>query len=179
MNKHIGWRPARSASDGFGCPSGVRYRWRRALARLARGERGTSAVEFAVAAPVLVALLVPVADLGMAFAYQTQVQQAAQAGAQYASLHPWNSSSPTAIANEVLAASTLSGLAATPAPSQSCGCPSGSTVTAATCGSTCSDGQTAGYYVVVNAQYTYTPVVPYSVLGSSVTLTAQSTIRVQ
>jgi Flp pilus assembly protein TadG len=142
------------------------------------GEGGTSAVEFALAAPILMGLLVPMADLGMAFSDQIQVQQAAAAGAQYAALHPWNSNSVTAIANAVTAATTLA-VAASPAPSQTCGCPSSSTVAYAACNSTCPNGQTAGYYVIVNAQAPYTPQLPYSVLGSSVTLTAQSTVRVR
>jgi Flp pilus assembly protein TadG len=160
-------------------PSTPIRRWARRLAALVSGEGGTSAVEFALAAPILMALLVPMADLGMAFSDQIQVQQAAAAGAQYAALHPWNSNSATAIANAVTAASTLSSVTASPAPSQTCGCPSGSAITTATCGSTCSDGQPTGYYVIVNAQAPYTPKLPYSALGSAVTLTAQSTVRVR
>src|SRR5439155_25522439 len=135
---------------------------------------GTSAVEFGLAAPILLGLLVPLADLGIAFSEQLQVEQAAQAGAQYAALHAWNSNSVSSITTAVTSASPLSGLSATPAPSQSCGCPTGSTISSATCGSTCSNGETAGYYVTVNAQATYVPQLPYSVLGSSVTLSAQS-----
>lgn len=149
------------------------------IATLARGNHGTSAVEFALAAPVLVGLLVPLADLGIAYSRQIQVQHAAQAGAQYAILHAWNSNSPTAISNIVTSAGALPGIAANPAPSEFCGCPSGNAVAAAACASTCPDGQTAGYYVVVNARTTYTPPLPYSVLGSSVTLSAQSTVRVR
>ncbi len=39
-----------------------------------------------------------------------------------------------------------------------------------TCGSLCENYETAGYYVVVSAQLAYTPVLPYSLLGSSKTL---------
>ena len=148
------------------------------LAALVCGEGGTSAVEFALAAPILVGLLVPMADLGMAFSQQIKVQQAAAAGAQYAAFHPWNSTSATAIANAVTAATAIA-VTASPAPSQACGCPSSSTVAYAACNSTCSNGQIAGYYVIVNAESTYTPQLPYSVLGSSVTLTAQSTVRIR
>src|SRR5712691_5743128 len=77
------------------------------LRALVRAERGNAAVEFALAAPILLGLLVPMADLGMAFSQQIKVQQAAAAGAQYAALHPWNSTSATAIANAVAAATTL------------------------------------------------------------------------
>ena len=37
----------------------------------------------------------------------------------------------------------------------------------------------AGVYVTVNAQATYTPLVPYPTLGSSLALTAQTTARIQ
>ncbi len=87
--------------------------WLRRLSRLGglAGAKGTSAaLEFALATPLLVALLVPVADLGLAYSEQIRVQQAAQAGAQYAIFHPWSSTSPTAISNAVLAASVVAGV---------------------------------------------------------------------
>ncbi len=148
------------------------------LSALMRAKRGVAAVEFALAAPILVGLLLPVGDLGIAFSQRIQVQQAAQAGAQYAGSHPWNTNSPTQIANAVTAAAALSGITATPAPSQVCGCPTGTMVAMAICTSTCTNGQNAGYYVVVNAQRLYKPKLPYSVLGHSLMLTAQSTVRI-
>ncbi len=158
-------------------------RWADRVAALVCGESGTSAVEFALSAPILVGLLVPMADLGMAFSDQIQVQQAATAGAQYAALHPWNSTSATAIANAVTGASTLPSVTASPAARQICGCPSSPNVSPpvapVTCNRICPNGQTAGYYVVVNAQAPYTPKLPYSALGSAVILTAQATIRVR
>ncbi len=173
-----------------GKPAGAGGRWPATLKspvraflsrfrRLSRSEHGTSAVEFGLAAPILLGLLVPVADLGIAFSQRIEVQQAAQAGAQYASFHPWHSNSPADITNAVKAASTLSGIEATPVPYQVTGCPTGGTVSQATPGSTCSNGETAGYYVVVTAQLPYDPVLPYSALGDAVILTAQSTIRIR
>ena len=149
--------------------------WLRRLARLFADARGMSAVEFALATPIVMALVAPVGDLGIAFAQQIQVQQAAQAGAQYALLHGFNS---TNISSAVTAATTL-GVSASPAPSQSCGCPTGTAITTATCGTNCSNGEVAGSYVTINAQVSYTPVVPYSFFGSSTTLAAQATVRVQ
>jgi Flp pilus assembly protein TadG len=149
------------------------------LRRLLAARSGTSVVEFAVAAPVLLGLLVPVADLGVAFAQRVEVQQAVQAGAQYAAFHPWSTSAPSDISNAVLAASPLGSISVTPAPYQACGCPSGSTITAATCTSTCANGETAGYYVVITAQAPYSPMLPYSALGDSVLLTGQSTVRIR
>ncbi|MGD9614062.1 MAG: TadE/TadG family type IV pilus assembly protein [Alphaproteobacteria bacterium] len=161
------------------------------LRRLLRCNRGAVAVEFGLGAPLLLAALVPVADLGVAFAAQQQLRQAVQAGAQYAATHAWNQNAPAAITSAVTTATPLSGVSVSPAPYRVCGCPSGGAAAAsgggmtigasgigtATCGSTCANGETAGYYVVVSAELPYTPVLPYSLLGSSMILSAQSMVR--
>ena len=141
-----------------------------------RDGRGVAAVEFALATPLLATMLTVLVDFGFGFYEKMQVYDAAQAGAQYALLYGWNQ---TNIQNAVTGATTLSGLTATPAPTQSCGCPSGTAVTAATCGTNCANGLAAGTYVTVNAQATYTPLISYAVMGSSVTLSAQSMVRIQ
>ena len=61
------------------------------FAALARDRRGMSAVEFGIAAPVFLAILMPVVDLGRAYSQQIQVRQAVQAGALYASVNVYNS----------------------------------------------------------------------------------------
>jgi Flp pilus assembly protein TadG len=154
--------------------SGLQRAYRR-LAALLDARDGNAVVEFSIAAPVLAIIFVPLIDIGMAVYQQMQVQDAAQAGAQYAMAHGWNSS---AIQSAVTSATALS-VSASPAPSKTCGCPDGSSVSSATCGSTCSDGKTAGIYVTVGAQVTYTPLLPYPTMGSSVTLSAQTTARIQ
>ena len=68
---------------------------------------------------------------------------------------------------------------AVPAPSQTCGCPTGTSVGAASCNSTCSNGELAGYYVVVNAKSPYVTKLPYSLLGDPATLRAQAIIRIR
>ena len=175
MTMQIGVRGG-AAIKRAGPPTSILQRSMGRLAHLVGSERGNAAIEFALATPILLGMLVPVADLGIAFSQQLQVQQAAQAGAQYALLHGFNSSS---ISTAVTAGTTLSSVSAAPAPTQSCGCPTGTTIAAATCTSTCANGETAGTYVFVNAQALYTPALPYSVLGTGVTLTAQATVRVQ
>ena len=148
------------------------------LRRLLGCSRGVAAVEFALAAPILLGALVPVADLGIAFAKQQQLRQAVQAGAQYAASQPWHQKA-SAIAGAVTAATPLSGVAVSPSPYQLCGCPNGSGITPTTCGNPARIMRLAGYYVVVSAQLPYTPVLPYSLLGSSTILSAQSTIRIR
>ena len=147
----------------------------RRIAGLLGAREGNAAVEFSIAAPVLAIVFVPLIDIGMAVYQQMQVQDAAQAGTQYAMAHGWNSSS---IQSAITSATGLS-VSASPSPSKSCGCPDGSAVSAATCGSNCPDGQPAGTYVTVSAQATYTPLLPYPVMGTSVTLAATATARIQ
>jgi len=150
------------------------------LVRLAsaacRSREGVSSVEFALAAPLLAGLLALLVDFGIGFYDKMQVDDAAQAGAQYAVVHGWDS---TAIQNAVTNATPLSGISASPAPTQTCGCPNGTGVTTASCGATCTNGQTAGTYVTVSSQATYTPMLSYPIFGSTITLTGQSVARIQ
>jgi Flp pilus assembly protein TadG len=164
----------RFVRDRIGMMRGLNRACMRLVALLVARD-GNAAVEFSVAAPILAIMFVPMIDIGMAVYQKMQVQDAAQAGAQYAMAHGWNSS---AIQSAITSATALS-VSASPAPSKSCGCPDGSSVSAATCGSTCSDGQNAGTYVTVGAQATYTPLLPYPAMGSSVTLSAQATARIE
>ena len=135
----------RAMRDWRGAECGKTWLQRRLdwLGGLAGASAGTTAVEFALAAPLLLGLLMPVADLGLAYSQQIQVQQAAQAGAQYASLRPWNSNSTTAITSAVTSATRLSALTAWPAPIQICGCPDGSKIAVATCDSLCANTESA------------------------------------
>jgi Flp pilus assembly protein TadG len=146
-----------------------------ALAAL-RHKSGNAAIEFALIAPVLASVLVAMTDLGIALYESMEVNNAAQAGAQYAITKGWNS---TAIQNAVTSASSLSGISASPAPAQSCGCASGTSVTAATCGATCAGGATAGTYVTVSAQAQYATLFSYPGLANPMTLSAQSTVRIE
>jgi len=41
------------------------------------------------------------------------------------------------------------------------------------------DCRISGYYVAISARLPYTPVLPYSLLGRSTTLSAQSMIRIR
>ena len=148
---------------------------RRGLGRLSalrRDERGISAVEFALATPVLLLLILPLLDLGQAASEQIRLNLAVQAGAQYASLNLWGSTSSTDISNIVNAATTLS--LSSVSATEYCGCPNasgGPTLYAYpsapdTCASkypSCAgDSSPAGVYIQVSAQYAHTPVVPYS-----------------
>ena len=138
--------------------------------------RGAVALEFGLLIPVLSTIVVGVTDLSIGFARKMAVQEAAEAGAQYAALHGYSSG---AISTAITSATNLAGVTATPAPTSSCGCASGTTIAAATCGSTCASGQKAATYVTSSAQYSYSMILNYPGLSNPVTLSAATTNRIQ
>jgi hypothetical protein len=131
-------------------------------------------------------MLSPLIDLGLAFSEQIRVNQAVDAGAQYASVNQYNTSNwTTNVQNAVTNATTLN--IGTPSVSaETCACPNstntaivmGSYGTAPNCTGTCPDGSSPGYYATISAQVTYTSVMPYSILGSSTTLSSQAIVRI-
>jgi len=99
------------------------------------GEDGVAATEFAFIAPILILLMICTVDLGFGAYRDMQVQNAAQAGSQYAVAHGFDA---TAMSNAVTSATSFAGISASPTPSQFCGCPSSSGLAVVACSSTCS-----------------------------------------
>lgn len=139
--------------------------------------RGAAAIEFAIIGGVFSAMLVVSGDIGLAYYANMQVQTAAQVGAQYAVNHGKSAFDASAISNAVLNATSTTGISASPAPTEFCACPSGTTLTTAACGTVCADGTGAGTYARVSASRTHTVVVPYPWLPASYAQTATSTVR--
>ena len=107
-----------------------------------RALRGTAALEFGLAVPLLALLLTAIVEIGFSMYQAMQANYAAEAGLAYAAKNGWDA---TGIASAVTGSTGLSGMTAT--PTQFCGCPTYTGLTAATCGDTCSGGQTAGQYI--------------------------------
>lgn len=145
-------------------------------ATLVRARGGLAAIEFAILGPVLVMVLICTADLGLALYHAMQVESAAQAGAEYATVHGFDN---TGISNAVTSATSGFSISASPAPTEFCGCPNGTGVTQATCGSTCANGDGAGIYVQVGAAGTYTTVIHYPSLPATFSLASSAVVRVQ
>jgi Flp pilus assembly protein TadG len=152
------------------------------IGALARDRRGVSAVEFGLAAPVFLAALSPLIDLGLAFSQQIRVNQAVEAGAQYAAVNQYNSGTwATNVQNAITNATTLS--VSPTVGSETCGCPNAtntaiSNVGSPPCTQACTDGTTAGYYVTISATATYTSVMPYPIINNP-TLSSQAVVRIQ
>jgi Flp pilus assembly protein TadG len=152
------------------------------IGALTRDRRGVSAVEFGLAAPVFLAALSPVIDLGLAFSQQIRVNQAVEAGAQYAAVNQYNSG--TWATNVQSAITNATSLTVSPTVgSETCGCPNAtntaiSNVGSPPCTQACTDGTIAGYYVTISATATYTSVMPYPIINNP-TLSSQAVVRIQ
>lgn len=149
----------------------------RTLDKWRHGRRGAAAIEFALISPVFLVLLVGMVEVGFAAYQAMQAQDAAEAGALYAAKYGWD---PTGITNAVLNATSASGLTASPAPAEFCGCPaSGSGITTVNCNSTCPGGSPPGLYISVSASLPHETILPYLNLPIPAVLTAHATVRTQ
>jgi Flp pilus assembly protein TadG len=159
--------------------------------RLGRDRAGAAAVEMGLVAPMLLGVLVPVADLGMGAYAKMRVQDAAAAGAQAALTNGFSTSTITSAAQAATSLGSNVTMSATPA--EVCYCtnasklappPGDETPPAPPCTvGACADGSTPGTFVTVATTYTYTPWVAFSVPGlsipSSYTLTGSAVARIQ
>src|SRR6266403_1709382 len=98
-------------------------------------DEGTASIEFAILGAFLIALLVCSLDFALALVNGMQVENAAQAGAQYAAVHGWDSA---AISSAALSATRAPDINVSPA--NFCGCPMASGIATAPCNSVCSNG---------------------------------------
>lgn len=138
--------------------------------------RGVAAIEFGIMIPVFSLMVISVTDIGLAVYRKMQVENAAQAGAQYAIARGFNA---TAISNAVTSATNSSAVSASPEPVQFCGCPTSTGVDSVSCGTVCPGGATAGTYAKVSAQGTYYTLVNYQVVASTYSFNAQSMARLK
>lgn len=144
------------------------------MRRLLLIDRGIAAIEFGLMAPFLALLVVATVELGTAIYQGMQAQNAAEAGAVYASKYGLDLAG---IGNAVANATDAAGITATPAPSQFCGCPVASGVATTSCSASCGDGSAPGQYVRINAQITRQPLMNFSGLIPPITLTGESVVR--
>ena len=115
-------------------------------------------------------------DFGEAIYVQVEVRKAAQAGAQYAIVHGFDTKS---ISTAVKAATTVATVSPTPSPNQFCGCATNSGISEIDCQSKCSGGSAPGTYVRVSAIGTYQTMIPYPTMPKNFSFSAQSTARIQ
>lgn len=149
----------------------------RHLARqAARDKRGVAAIEFGLMIPLLSLMVVSVTDIGLAVYRKMQVENAAQAGAQYAIARGFDASG---ISSAVTSATNSTAITASPAPVKFCGCPTSTGISTVTCGTVCAGGAQAGSYATVSAQATYNTLINYQIVAATYSYNAQSTTRLQ
>lgn len=140
-----------------------------------RGELGSAAIEFGLAVPLLLTLLMGVVELGFAMYEAMQVFNAVEAGAIFAAKNGWDA---TGIAAAVTNATSTTGITATPAPQHFWGCPSDSGIVAVASSSVqCAGGTSPGEYVRVSASLDHSTILPYPGLSLPATFTANSVVR--
>ncbi len=143
--------------------------------------QAVAAIEFAIAAPVLLLMLSGALDFGFRQWTRSCLANAVAQGAYQAFL-TGPAVTAASIRTMVQADSSLSGVAVKRIAAPASYCPTGSpaalgAVVAA--GSTCPDGTAAGVYLTITATYTPVTFLPfYSGLGGRV-LTESATVRLQ
>jgi Flp pilus assembly protein TadG len=152
------------------------HRLRGYLRAARRDTRGAAAIEFGIMIPLLSLMVVSVTDIGLAVYRKMQVENAAQAGAQYAIARGFDT---TGVSSAVTSATNSTAITASPAPVQFCGCPTSAGVSTVSCGTVCAGGAQAGTYAKVSAQATYYTLIDYQVVATTYTYSAQSTARLQ
>ncbi|WP_456654679.1 TadE/TadG family type IV pilus assembly protein [Bradyrhizobium sp. JR3.5] len=141
-----------------------------------RDTGGVAAIEFGIMIPLFSLMVVSVTDIGLAVYRKMQVENAAQAGAQYAIARGFNTSG---ISNAVTSATNSTAITASPSPVQFCGCPTSTGISTVSCGTVCTGGAQAGTYATVSAQATYYTMINYQIVAATYTYNAQSTARLQ
>jgi len=148
--------------------------------------RGNAIVEFAIAAPFLILLLVGVIELGRYEYFGIIVANAAHAGALYGS-----QSTTAAADNAGMAAAAqldvgtnpVATLTPSPAPTSFYGCWNSTTAAMATpfpaTSSSCPSGQTSVQYVQVTMTGSVKPLIGLPFLPSTLRVTSTATMRVK
>src|SRR5216684_2440907 len=138
-----------------------------------RREAGTSLIEFGLAFPLLMLILVGTADFGRVFYTYITLANAAHTGAEYGATSVPKVYDSAGIRQSALNdAQDLTGVTVTSTPT--CQCANGSPVNCST--ASCSPLR---YYVTVTAAKTFQTLIPYPGIPASTDVTAVAVIRAQ
>ena len=142
--------------------------------------RGAVTVELALLAPIMALMLIGAIDYGTFIFQKMEVQNASQAGVQYAIQATGNNEEATLIEAVVRAASDLPA-GATVASENFCGCTDGSeTATNASggCPGDCAGGEFPALSIRVTVTNTYTSMFDYPGIDDTLTITGVTVMQV-
>lgn len=143
--------------------------------------RGSVAIELALLAPVLAALLIGSVDFGTYIYKKMQLQSASRAGAQFAIQEDGNAEDSAGIKTAVLSSADDLDTGINIVSTAYCSCADGTetTVSAITgCSGTCSGGDSPALSVRVTVSNTFTPIFPYPGFPDSLDLQGETSLRV-
>jgi Flp pilus assembly protein TadG len=150
--------------------------WARMMMPLRRLDRkGGAATELALVSPVILTLMIGLADYGMAMSATSSLRSAARAGAQYAIGNP---ADDAGIRAAVLAATDADPSLLSVTVAQSCQCP-GSGGGNVSCGGTCAGGSTPALYVDVKVSRPVASAIPVTSPLFPQTIAGEAVVRVQ
>lgn len=149
--------------------------------KMIRDSRGVAAVEFALIAPMLLIILAGLVDYGMYAHQQMQVQELSRRAAEYVVQGGQESNVQADIIN-------TSDFYNTPDANRTslpqfsgtiaCECANGIASTDPTCKTPCpTDGDYLRSYYEAKVTATYTPIIPWTGLSSTITLTGYSRLQ--
>lgn len=142
-----------------------------------RCEDGQSLIETAIVISVLILLLAGAVDFGRAYYMTLEVKGACQAGATYGSQNPTDTTGMVNVANKN--SGDLAGNASynfSPTASYGCECSDGSDVTP-NCSAMMVCLTNSVEYVTVTATATYTPLIPWPGIPSTIPITETVEMR--
>jgi Flp pilus assembly protein TadG len=152
---------------------------RRVVAWCARCDAGTAALEFAIIAPVLMALTAAMVDVGGLLHSRMLVANAVSAAGHYAFM-AGPTVTPATLGAIVTSTAGMSGVTPT-VTGPACYCPTGSplALSAVTCGTTCAGGVAVGTYVTIRASFPATTLLRGYSFTSQANLAEQVIVRLQ
>jgi Flp pilus assembly protein TadG len=164
--------------------SGQRCRpvWRPLTRAFRRARDGAIAVEMALVAPVILAMLLGIVEVSGAISANLSVQAAARAGTQYGLTTPpvqGDMSPIIGAARAAMPAAWTSSSSTSPAEvsaSLVCEC---ELTGAVACGAACAKGEQSLEYLKVDITKVYSPIVKFRYLGTNYTFKTSSQVRLK
>lgn len=144
-----------------------------------RSARGAALVELALAVPMLLVVLIGIADFARVFYHASGLTNAARAGAQYgAQSVVWSASATQSAAQ---AASPTTQPYSVPTPDRTCGCmdDAGANFTTVACSASCPSGRHMAVFVTVTATRTFSSIITLGSFPPSINLVRGVTMRAQ
>lgn len=140
-------------------------------------QRGGAVLELGLSLPLLLIVLIGSMDFGRIFFYAVEVEDAARAGAVYATETVANTTATAAIAQAAKADAPDIASALTVTSSKVCKCSNGA---ASNCSpNSCPDSLAPAIWVTVSASYNFQMLAPYPGFPATVTLTRAAAMRAQ